>query len=382
MKIPYSKQNISEKDIFEVKKVLNSELITQGKIVNKFEKKICDYVGANFGIASNSATSSLHVAAAALGLKKGDIFWTSPISFVATANCGLYCGADVDFVDIDPKTYNICLIELKKKLINAKSIGKLPKIIILVHMAGQSTPNKEIYELVKPLGIKIIEDASHSLGGEYLNNKIGNCKYSDITVFSFHPVKMITTGEGGMAVTNSKELETKMRRLVSHGITREEHLMKNKFQGPWYYEQLDLGWNYRLTEFQAALGLSQMKRIDSFVKKRNKIASNYNFMLKDLPIKKPTILKSNKSTYHLYIIRLIRNSNYKNIFNHLRNKGILVNLHYIPIHFHPFYKNLGFKAGDFPNAEDYSTRSISIPIYPTLTEKQQKYITNSLREIL
>ena len=249
-------------------------------------------------------------------------------------------------------------------------------------MAGQSTSNKEIYELVKPFGIKIIEDASHSLGGEYKNKKIGNCEYSDITVFSFHPVKMITTGEGGMAITNSEKLATKMRRLVSHGVTRDQKIMKNKIHGPWYYEQLDLGWNYRLTEFQAALGLSQMKRLDDFVEKRNKIALKYDLMLDDLPVKKPLILKSNKSSFHLYIIRLVKNTAHKQIFNYFRKKNILVNLHYIPIHLQPFYSQFGFKVGNFPIAEDYYTRAISLPIFPSLKIKQQQYIIKTLREII
>lgn len=382
MKIPYSKQNISQDDILKVIDVLNSEFITQGEIVNKFENKVCKYVCAKFGIATNSATSALHIASVSLGLCKDDIFWTSPISFVATANSGLFCGAKVDFIDIDPQTFNISIPELKKKLMIAKSIGKLPKLIILVHMAGQSTQSEEIHRLVKPLGIKIIEDASHSLGGEYKNRKIGNCKYSDITIFSFHPVKMITTGEGGMAVTNSNKLANIMRRLISHGITRDQKSMVNKFQGPWYYEQLHLGWNYRLTEFQAALGLNQMKRLDDFVEKRNKVALTYDLMLDNLPVKKPFILKSNKSSFHLYIIRLENKTNHKKIFNYMRNKNILVNLHYIPIHLQPFYLKFGFKVGNFPNAEDYYTRAISLPIFPSLKMEEQEYVVKTLREII
>ena len=272
MNIPYSRQNLTNKDLFEVNKVLKSDIITQGKVVNQFELELSKYVGSSYAVATNSATSALHVAVVALGLKKDDLFWTSPISFVASANCGIYCGAKVDFVDIDPDTFNISIYHLEKKLKQAKRTKKLPKIIIPVHMAGQSTDAKKIYELVKPYGIKILEDASHSLGGEFENKKIGCCKYSDITVFSFHPVKMITTGEGGMATTNSYKLASHMKRLTSHGVTRDQNLMTKKSEGKWYYQQIDLGWNYRLTEFQAALGISQLKRLNDFVNKRNKIS--------------------------------------------------------------------------------------------------------------
>ncbi len=382
MNIPYSRQNLTNKDLFEVNKVLKSDIITQGKVVNQFELKLSKYVGSSYAVATNSATSALHVAVVALGLKKDDLFWTSPISFVASANCGIYCGAKVDFVDIDPDTFNISIYHLEKKLKQAKRTKKLPKIIIPVHMAGQSTDAKKIYELVKPYGIKILEDASHSLGGEFENKKIGCCKYSDITVFSFHPVKMITTGEGGMATTNSYKLASHMKRLTSHGVTRDQNLMTKKSEGKWYYQQIDLGWNYRLTEFQAALGISQLNRLNEFVNKRNKISLNYNTLLKNLPLKIPKVLPINKSSFHLYIIRLDKSSKHKKVFDYLRNNKILINLHYIPIHLQPYYKKMGFKSGDFPNAEEYYKRAISLPIFPGLTKQQQQDIVKKIKEIL
>ncbi len=382
MNIPYSRQNLTNKDLFEVNKVLKSDIITQGKVVNQFELELSKYVGSSYAVATNSATSALHVAVVALGLKKDDLFWTSPISFVASANCGIYCGAKVDFVDIDPDTFNISIYHLEKKLKQAKRTKKLPKIIIPVHMAGQSTDAKKIYELVKPYGIKILEDASHSLGGEFENKKIGCCKYSDITVFSFHPVKMITTGEGGMATTNSYKLASHMKRLTSHGVTRDQNLMTKKSEGKWYYQQIDLGWNYRLTEFQAALGISQLKRLNDFVNKRNKISLNYNTLLKNFPLKMPKVLPINKSSFHLYIIRLDKSSKHKKVFDYLRDNKILINLHYIPIHLQPYYKKMGFKYGDFPNAEEYYKRAISLPIFPGLTKQQQQDIVKKIKEIL
>jgi UDP-4-amino-4,6-dideoxy-N-acetyl-beta-L-altrosamine transaminase len=378
--IPYGKQNVTDDDINAVTSVLKSDFLTQGPVVPKFEDSISKYVGSSYAIATNSATSALHIACLSLGLTKGDILWTSPNSFVASSNCGLYCGATVDFVDIDLDTYNICLDALEEKLINCKEKNTLPKILVPVHLSGQSCDMKRIKSLSNEYGFKIIEDASHAIGGKYEGLPIGNCKYSDICIFSFHPVKIITTGEGGMATTNDKGLADKLELFRSHGITRNRDFM-HKDLGPWYYEQLVLGFNYRMTDIQAALGYSQLSRIESIIKKRHEIAERYNEILRELPLILPYQTSSSYSSFHLYIIRLKLNKinkSYLEVFKSLKDKGIGVNLHYIPIHTHPFYKSLGFNSGDFPNSERFASEAISIPMYPNLTNQLQDEVVEAL----
>ena len=379
--IPYGKQDITQADIDSVVGVLKSKFLTQGPQVPLFEKIVAEYCHSKYGVAVNSATSALHIACLALGLGKGDYLWTSPNTFVASANCGLYCGAKVDFVDINPLTYNLSSEELEKKLIQAKKDNKLPKIVIPVHFAGQSCDMKKIHFLSKKYGFKVIEDASHAIGGKYLDEPIGNCKYSDITVFSFHPVKIITTAEGGMATTNSKELAEKMQLYRSHGTTRNEKLMTKESEGDWYYQQVALGFNYRMTELQAALGVSQVQRLDEFVARRHVLQERYDSLLSGLPIIRPYQDKCSYSALHLYPIQIDDKSR-KYVFNELRNAGIGVNVLYIPIHTQPYYKNLGFKEGDFPNSEAYYSQTISLPLYQGLEFKLQNKIIDTINKIM
>lgn len=383
--IPYGKQDISKEDIDSVIDVLKSDFITQGPKVPLFEQTVSSYCKSKFSVAVNSATSALHIACLSLGLKKNDWLWTSPNSFVASSNCALYCGAKIDFVDIDPISFNMSIEALEEKLIIAKKKNILPKIIVPVHFAGQSCDMSRISELSKIYGFKIIEDASHAIGGRYLDNPIGNCSYSDITVFSFHPVKIITTAEGGMATTNSKDIYNKMSQLRSHGITRDEKKMNYKSHGAWYYEQIDLGFNYRMNELQAALGVSQMTRLDDFVFKRHVIKSRYDLLLKDFPLSTPKQHPNSYSSLHLYPILLDIQSLEKTqseIFKDLRDNQIGVNLHYIPIHLQPFYKQFGFKQGNFPNAEDYYSKAISLPIFTKMTDEQQDKVIAALKRVL
>ena len=383
--IPYGKQNINQADIDSVVNVLQSDFLTQGPQVPLFEKTVAGYCGAEFGVAVNSATSALHIACLALDLGKGDYLWTSPNSFVASANCGLYCGAKVDFVDIDQKTYNLSAVKLEQKLIQAKKENRLPKIVIPIHFAGQSCDMKKIHSLSQEYDFKIIEDASHAIGGKYLDKPIGGCQYSDITVFSFHPVKIITTAEGGLATTNSKELAEKMQLYRSHGITRDESLMTNKPDGDWYYQQIDLGFNYRISELQAALGISQMQRLDEFVVKRHILQERYDLLLNGLPIIKPYQNQDYYSALHLYPIQIDLEGVAKNrqqIFSELRQFGIGVNVHYIPIHTQPYYLQFGFKVGDFPNSEAYYDRAISIPLFHAMTVEQQDEVFGILKRVL
>ena len=382
--IPYSCQDINESDINSVVKVLKSPFLTQGPLVKDFEEAIANKVNSKYSVATNSATSSLHLACLALGLKEGDIIWTSPITFVASANCGLYCGAKVDFVDIEPTTGLISIIELEKKLQIANANNNLPKILIPVHLCGTSCEMKEISNLSHKYGFKIIEDASHAIGGKYCSEYVGNCKYSDITVFSFHPVKIITTGEGGIATTNNKEISQKMQDLRSHGITKDKTRFLDKPQGQWSYEQQDLGFNYRLTDIHAALGLSQLKRLDEFIKKRNTIREFYIKQIKSLPIKSLLVPQNIVSSCHLFVIKLDNKEKefHSQIFTKLREANIGVQLHYSAVHLQPYFKRFGFKKGDFPNAELYSRNAISLPIYTKLSIDKQKRVVNTLRNLL
>ncbi len=379
--IPYGRQNIDQSDIDAVVDVLKSDFLTQGPVIPQFEKSVSEYVGVKYSYAVNSATSGLHMACMALGLNEGDYVWTSPISFVASANCARYCGANVDFVDIDPVTYNLSIARLNEKLVEAEKVGKLPKILIPVHLAGQSCDMESIWSLSQKYGFKIIEDASHAIGASYNNKKVGSCEYSHITVFSFHPVKIITTGEGGMVCTNDPEYASKLYRLRSHGITRIPDEMTQPPDGPWYYQQLELGYNYRMTDIQAALGLSQMKRLDEFVKKRHHIYSKYLELLANIDLITPKLESNSYSSLHLFIIRINKNimgSNRNGIFERFRANGVLVNIHYIPIYSQPYYKKIGYKASDFPEAEKYYREAISLPIYPGLTDDQLTFIRDSI----
>ena len=381
--IPYSRQSISRKDIKTVSKVLNSKLITQGKIVKQFEKKIAKIVDAKFSVAMNSATSALHVACLALDLKKGDNLWTCSNTFVASANCGRFCGANIDFVDIDPLTWNISVSALEKKLIFAKKKKILPKIIVIVHFAGQPADLEKIYHLKKKYKFKIIEDASHALGAKIGNKNIGSCQFSEVTVFSFHPVKIITTAEGGAAVTNDRKTFKKIKIFMNQGITRDINEMKKKIKSHWYYEQTQLGYNYRMNEVQAALGLSQLKMLKNFVKKRNEIATFYKKHFKNTGIICQKILNNNYSSYHLFVIQFsnIQNKNiYDQIYKYFIKKKIAVNLHYLPVHKQPYYSNLR-KYENLEEAEKYSESSFSIPIYYNLLLKDQIQVVKIVKTI-
>ena len=380
--IPYGKQSVDQDDIDAVVDVMNSDFLTQGPVTPKFEKAISEYTQSRHSVAVINATSALHIACLALGVKKGDSVWTSPISFVASANCAKYCGADVDFVDIDKETYNMSVVALEEKLKVAKTKNKLPKVIIPVHLSGQSCEMESIAELGKRYGFKIIEDASHAIGGSYKTKKIGSCQFSDICVFSFHPVKIITTCEGGVCTTNDKELYQKMYNLRSHGIVRNQEDMENIKHGPWYYEQIDLGFNYRLNDLQAALGISQLKRLDSFVEQRILIAEKYDKIFQaETDLKSPYQARQSVSSFHLYIIRIKKQGKLdrKVIFEKLRNNGILVNIHYIPIYRQPFYSK-DYSIENFPNAESYYEEAISLPIFPGLTDDQIELVAETLKK--
>lgn len=383
--IPYGKQEIIQDDIDAVIAVLKSNFITQGPCVPRFEAALSNYCHAQHAVAVNSATSALHIACLALELGENDWLWTTPVTFVASANCGLYCGAKVDFVDIDPATYNLGAEALERKLKQAEKAGTLPKILVAVHLSGQPCEMQKIYTLSQQYGFHIIEDASHSIGGRYQGEPIGNCRYSDITVFSFHPVKIITTAEGGMGVTNRADLAAKMELLRSHGITRDQDFMTHEADGPWYYQQITLGFNYRMTELQAALGLSQLERLDSYVTRRHQLSQRYDQLLSGLPVVRPWQHPDSYSGLHLYIIRLQLNKiafNHRQVFESMREQGIGVNLHYIPVHTQPYYQTMGFKEGDYPEAELYYREAISLPMYPAMTENQQDQVVIALQKVL
>ena len=380
--IPYGRQDITPEDIAAVEAVLRSDFLTQGPAVPGFEQALAAYCGAARGVAMNSATSALHVACLALGLGPGDRLWTSPNTFVASANCGLYCGAEVDFVDTDPATYNMSVAALEARLVAAAAEGRLPKVVIPVHFAGQSCEMRAIHALGQQYGFRIIEDASHAVGATYLGEPVGNCRYSDITIFSFHPVKIITTAEGGMAMTNDPALAERMERLRSHGITRDPAAMAWDSEGPWYYQQVELGYNYRITDLQAALGRSQLARLDDYVARRHAIAARYDAALAGLPLTTPWQHPDSRSALHLYPIRLHDASRRREVFEALRAAGIGVNVHYIPVHTQPHYHRLGFRPGDFPEAERYYAGAISLPMFPTLTPAQQDEVVAALARVL
>ena len=383
--IPYGRQDISGEDVKAVVDVLESDFLTQGPQVPLFEETVADYCGAQYGVAVNSATSALHVACLALGLGAGDYLWTTPNSFVASANCGVYCGANVDFVDIDPLTYNLSAEALEDKLLAAKSENKLPKVVVAVHFAGQPCDMKKIFELSEIYGFYVIEDASHAIGGKYLGKPIGDCRYSSITVFSFHPVKIITTAEGGLATTNSEVLAEKMALYRTHGVTRNQQSMVKKNEGPWYYEQRELGFNYRMTDLQAALGISQMRRLDEFIARRHTLRQKYDGLLRHLPLTVPYQGQDCYSALHLYPIQLKLEhltKSRRQIFEELRLCGIGVNIHYIPIHTQPYYQDLGFRIGDFPHSEFYYSRVLSLPMYHALTDEQLHEVFVALKAVL
>ena len=383
--IPYGRQDIRQADIDAVVEVLRSDYLTQGPAVPAFEAAVAAKVGATHAVAVNSATSALHIACLALGVGPGDVVWTTPVTFVASANCALYCGAVVDFVDIDPRSYNMSVAALRDKLERAAADGRLPKVVIPVHLCGQPCEMAEIHALAQRYGFAVIEDASHAVGGRYRGEPIGNCRYSDITVFSFHPVKIITTAEGGLALTQREELAQRMQLLRSHGITRDPAQMSRAPDGPWYYEQVTLGFNYRMTDLQAALGLSQLARLDEYVTRRHALARRYDEALVGLPVLTPWQHPDSYSGLHLYVIRLQLERigrSHREVFDALRAAGIGVNLHYIPVHAQPYYQALGFRTGQFPDAERYYAEAISLPLYPSMSDAQQAEVVAALREAL
>ena len=385
MTIPYGRQDITQADIDAVVEVLRSDFLTQGPAVARFESAVATRVGANRAVAVNSATGALHVACLALGVTEGDLLWTVPNTFVASANCGRYCGTDVDFVDIDPLTWNISVTSLRTKLERARADGRLPKVVVPVHFGGQPTDQEAIAELAQEFGFRILEDASHSIGAERNGERVGSCRWSDATVFSFHPVKIVTTGEGGMVVTNDAELADRMAMYRSHGITRDATRFVGESAGPWYYEQQLLGFNYRLTDIHAALGTSQFARLDAYIERRNVLAKRYDEALAGLPLVLPYIRPENRSAFHIYVVRLDRaatSRSQRSVIEALRSRGIEVNLHYMPVHLQPYYRDLGFSEGQFPEAEAYGGEAVTLPLYPAMTDDAQDYIIDALREIL
>ena len=383
--IYYGRQDINEADIQAVESILRSDFLTQGPAIERFERRVADYCGAKYAVAVCNATAALHIACLAAGMGKGDVLWTTPITFVASANCALYCGSDVDFVDIDAKTYNMNADLLEDKLRTAKAEGKLPKMVIPVHLAGQSCDMRRIRALADEYGFAVVEDASHAVGADYLGTKVGSCAFSDMTVFSFHPVKIVTTGEGGMVLTNDAALHEKLRLYRSHGITRDLKLMTHESDGPWYYQQIALGFNYRMTDMQAALGCSQMDRLNEFVARRRALAAQYDRALAGLPLKVPTVLPDALPAWHLYVVRIDFDRVHKTktqIFAEMRDRGVALNLHYIPVHTQPYYEARGFRAGDFPAAMAYYHDALTLPLYPRMTDEDQEMVVSALRDVL
>jgi len=383
--IPYARQDINDADIAAVIDVLKGDWLTQGPVIEKFERAVADYCGARYAVAVSNGTAALHLACMAAGLGPDGLLWTSPNTFVASANCGRYCGADVDFVDIDDRSYNISIAALHEKLESAARQGKLPSVLVPVHFSGQPCEMAEIGNLARYYGFRVIEDASHAIGASYQGRKIGACTHSDLVVLSFHPVKIITSGEGGMILTNREDLYQKLLLLRSHGITRDPAQMESPSEGPWYYQQIDLGYNYRITDIQAALGLNQLGRIDEFIERRRAIAARYDSLLSGLPLTVPWQLPDGQSSFHLYVIRLLTpdvKRSHREVFERLRESGVMVNLHYIPVHLQPYYRKLGFAAGDFPEAERYYGQAISLPMFYGLTDAAQDRVVAAVREAL
>jgi UDP-4-keto-6-deoxy-N-acetylglucosamine 4-aminotransferase len=383
--IYYGKQSISKEDIQAVEEVLHSDFLTQGPAIERFEHSVADYCGAKYAVAVCNATAALHIACLSAGLGEGDTLWTSPITFVASANCGRYCDAEVDFVDIDEKTYNVSVTALEEKLQCAREENNLPKVVIPVHLAGQSCDMARIKELSRKYGFTIIEDASHAVGADYLDTKVGSCAFSDMAVFSFHPVKIITTGEGGMVLTNNRELYEKLMLYRSHGITRDPAKMTHISDGSWYYQQIALGCNYRMTDIQAALGASQMMRLDAFVARRRELAARYDALLQDLPLVTPYVMGGADPSWHIYVVRMAFDQISKTkqqIFEEMKEQGVVLNLHYIPVHRQPYYEKLGFRQGDFPQSEKYYDEAFTLPLYYDLTNDEQDHIVESLRKLL
>lgn len=383
--IPYARHDVSEEDIETVVKVLRSDWLTQGPVVERFESAFSDYCGAKYALAVVNASAGLHLACRALGVNKNSLVWVSPNTFVASANCARYCGSEVDFVDIDAQTYNISVDELEKRLCEAKRTGQTPDVLIVTHFAGQPCDLEQIYQLSKEYGFSVIEDAAHAVGAEYRGKKIGGCQHSDICVFSFHPVKIITSGEGGMITTNREDLYQRMADLRVHGVVRDSARMECNSDGPWYYQQQELGYNYRLSDIHAALGLSQMKRVDAFLSRRRELANRYKDQLSNVPIQLPLEQTDSKSSWHLYVVRIqLENiaQTRKEIFETLKSAGIGVNVHYIPVHVQPYYRALGFQPGDFPEAEKYYNEALTLPLFPALTDSKQEFIIDHVREII
>lgn len=383
--IYYGKQSISEEDIKAVEGVLRSDFLTQGPAIERFERSVADYCGAKYAVAVCNATSALHIACLAAGLEAGDMLWTSPITFVASANCGRYCGASVDFVDIDEKTYNMSVTALEDKLMRARKENDAPKVVVPVHLAGQSCDMARIKALSEEYGFTVIEDASHAVGADYLDTKVGSCAFSDMAVFSFHPVKIITTGEGGMVLTNHRELYEKLMLYRSHGITRDPDKMTHPSDGSWYYQQIELGCNYRMTDIQAALGVSQMTRLDAFVARRRELAARYDALLQELPLATPHVMEGTAPSWHIYVVRMVLDQIGKTkqqIFEEMKEQGIVLNLHYIPVHRQPYYEKLGFRQGDFPESEKYYEEAFTLPLYYDLTNDEQDEIIRAFRSVL
>jgi UDP-4-amino-4,6-dideoxy-N-acetyl-beta-L-altrosamine transaminase len=379
--IPYGKHLIDEQDVDAVVDVLRNQFLTQGSIVPKFEQALCDYTGCQYATAVNSATSGLHVACLAAGVGKDDLVWTVPNSFVASANCALYCGATIDFVDIDKATRNIDVDALTSKLTLASQSNLLPKVLIVVDFSGLSCDMQVIHALTQKHAITLIEDAAHALGGSYQQQKVGSCQYCEMSVLSFHPVKSITSAEGGAVLTNSKTYDTKIKLFGKHGVTRDVEQMVTESHGPWYYQQVALGYNYRMSDLHAALGLSQLNKLDAFILRRTELALRYQKMLSDLPLKLPVFRDYSNSAWHLYMVELTQHDR-KSVFEQLHAKGVGVNVHYIPIHLHPYYQQLGFKKGDFSVAENFYNNALTLPLYPSLSDEQQNTVINALYEVL
>lgn len=382
--IPYGRQDVNEADIEAVVSVLRSDFLTQGPVVPRFEQAVARACGAAHAVAVSNATAALHLACLALGLGPGDLCWTSPITFVASANCARYCGAEVDFVDIDPQTRNLSIAALQHKLQQAERAGRLPKVLVAVHLCGDPCDMQALHALSQRYGFAIIEDASHAIGALYRGEPVGNGRYSDVTVFSFHPVKIITSAEGGMALTQRADLAQRMALLRSHGITREAAEMEQPPAGPWVYEQVALGFNYRMTELQAALGLSQLQRLAPFLQARHRLAAHYDQALAGLPLTLPWRDTRDHSALHLYVVRVQPAAPLDRaaLFARLRECGIGVNVHYIPVHTQPYYRRLGFAPGDFPEAERYHAEALSLPLFASMTDAQQASVVDALHGAL